>query len=104
MPVEECTLIKWAIQYYKWGLPLSVRHLRQFAVKILVQKSPQPAGSLPSLGEHWHQRLLSRNPEIKPVLVRGLDRARASAVTKIDVFQEYFELYKSLQEQYQIAP
>jgi helix-turn-helix, Psq domain len=27
-PVEERTLIKWVIQYYKWGLPLNIKQLR----------------------------------------------------------------------------
>jgi hypothetical protein len=49
--VEECTLVKWAVQYYKWKLLLSARHLRQFAVEIQLRKR-QPAGGLPPVGEH----------------------------------------------------
>jgi helix-turn-helix, Psq domain len=50
-PMEERTLIKWTIQYYKWGLPLSLKQLRQFALEILLRKTPQPTRSPPSIGE-----------------------------------------------------
>jgi pyruvate/2-oxoglutarate dehydrogenase complex dihydrolipoamide acyltransferase (E2) component len=102
-PVEERTLVKWAVQYYKWGLPLSARHLRQFAVEIQLRK-PQPAGGLPPIGEHWHQKLLNRHTELKHVVVRGLDRTRASTVLKREIFTDYFELYSSLQRQYGVLP
>jgi helix-turn-helix, Psq domain len=102
-PVEERTLVKWAIQYYKWGLPLSARHLRQFAVEIQLRK-PQPAGGFPPIGEHWHQKLLNRHTELRHVIVRGLDRTRASTVLKKEIFVDYFELYSSLLQQYRILP
>jgi helix-turn-helix, Psq domain len=40
-PVEEDTIVKWALQYYKWGLLLGIRHLRQFATEILLRKQRQ---------------------------------------------------------------
>jgi helix-turn-helix, Psq domain len=35
-PIEERTIVKWVIQYYKWGLPLGLKQIRQFAIKILL--------------------------------------------------------------------
>ena len=29
--VEEEVLVKWALQYHQWGLPLRIYHLDQFA-------------------------------------------------------------------------
>jgi DDE superfamily endonuclease/helix-turn-helix, Psq domain len=103
-PVEERTIIKWAIQYYKWGLPLGLKHLRQFATEILLRKQPQQRrqSSPPSLGLNWHKKLLFRNPEIKRVVARGLDRSRASTMLKKEIFEEYFELYNSLRQKYNI--
>jgi helix-turn-helix, Psq domain len=49
-PVEERTLVKWVIQYYKWGLPLNLTQIRQFVIEILLRKSPQQTGSTPSIG------------------------------------------------------
>jgi Tc5 transposase DNA-binding domain len=72
-PVEERTLVKWVIQYYKWGLPLNLKQLRQFTLEILIRKSSQLTDSIPFIGKNWHQRLLSRNPEIRRVLACGLD-------------------------------
>jgi hypothetical protein len=107
-PIEEQAIVKWAIQYFKWGLPLGIHHLRQFAVEILLRKGLQQAlflqGNTRSLGEHWHSALLARNPEIKRIIARGLDRTRAAAILNYDTFKEYFELYSSLQQQYNIKP
>ncbi len=101
-PVEERTLVKWVIQYYKWGLPLGLKQLRQFAAAILLRKSPQPQGNDPYLGKNWHQKLLNRNPQIKRVIARGLDRTRASATLKTETLTEYFELFNSLRQEYKI--
>jgi Tc5 transposase DNA-binding domain/helix-turn-helix, Psq domain len=75
-PVEERTLVRWVIQYYKWGLPLAFKQIRQFALEILARKNH---GIRPSLSDRWQRKLLQRHPEIKRVSVRGLDRVRASA-------------------------
>jgi transposase len=97
-PVEEDTIVKWAIQYYKRGLPLGIRHLRQFATELLLRKQRQSGtnGSVTRIGVQWHQRLLSRNPEIKRVVARSLDRARAAAMLKTEHFEQFFELFDSL--------
>jgi len=102
-PVEERTLVKWVIQYYKWGLPLNLKQLRQFAIEILLRKSPQQTGSMLFVGKRWHERLLIRNPEIRHVVARGLDRSRASAVLKPETFTEYFALYDSIRQEYGIT-
>jgi helix-turn-helix, Psq domain/Tc5 transposase DNA-binding domain len=102
-PVEERTLVKWVIQCYKWGLPLNLKQLRQFTLEILLRKSPQRNGNIPFIGKRWHQKLLNRNPEIRRVLARGLDRSRASAVLKIETFTEYFKLYDAIQREYGIT-
>jgi len=102
-PVEERTLVKWIIQYYKWGLPLAFKQIRRFACEILARKNPQPQSSQPSISDQWHRKLLQRHPEIKRVSARGLDRVRASAAN-VDTIQEYFELYRSLQQKYSISP
>jgi hypothetical protein len=81
-----------------------LKHLRQFAVEILRRRCPHPTGSEPYIGKNWHTRLLQQNPQIKRVIARGLDRTRASAVLKVDTFKEYFELYKSLTNEYKITP
>jgi hypothetical protein len=94
-PVEERTLVKWAIQYYKWGLPLGIKHLRQFTFEILLRKRPHSDG-LPVIENNWHRKLLKRHSDIKRVIVRGLNRTRASAVLRIETFTEYFKLYNSL--------
>ena len=70
--------------------------------EILVRKNPQPQGSQPSISDQWHRKLLQRHPEIKRVSARGLDRVRTSAVN-VDTIQEYFELYRSLQQKYNIS-
>jgi hypothetical protein len=64
----------------------------------------QPIGqkSIPHIGISWHHKFIERNPQIKPIIVRGLDRARAAKMLKKEVFNDYFTLYKSLQEQYGI--
>jgi DDE superfamily endonuclease/helix-turn-helix, Psq domain/Tc5 transposase DNA-binding domain len=104
-PVEERTLVKWVVQYYKWGLPLNLKYLRQYATEILLRKCLQPYSNfVPLIGENWHHKFLNRNPEIKQILARGLDRTRASAALKSETFTEYFELYRSLQQKYAIAP
>jgi helix-turn-helix, Psq domain len=36
-PVEERTIVRFVIQYYKWGLPLSLKQIRQFANEILLR-------------------------------------------------------------------
>lgn len=102
-PVEERTLVRWVIQNYTWGLPLALKQIRQFALEILIRKDPQPYGSLPPLSDRWHRKLLTRHPEIKRVSARGLDRVRASAA-HIETISEYFELYHSLQQKYNISP
>ncbi len=50
-PVEERTLVRWVIQYYKWGLPLALKQIRQFALEILIRKNPQPYGKSSSLSD-----------------------------------------------------
>jgi Tc5 transposase DNA-binding domain/helix-turn-helix, Psq domain len=102
-PVEERTLVKWIIQYYKWGLLLNLKQLRQFAIEILLRKSPQQTDSVPFVSKNWHQKLLNRNPEIRYVVARGLDRLRASAVLKTEIFTEYFTLYDSIRQEYGIT-
>ena len=101
-PLEEQIIVKWVIQYYQWGLPLGLKQIRQFATAILLRKCPQPQGSDPPLGQCWHRRLLNRNPQIKRVVARGLDRIRASATLKVETLNEYFELYNSLRQKYKI--
>jgi DDE superfamily endonuclease len=86
------------------GLPLALKHIRQFALEIRIRKCPQSEGSKPSLGDNWHRKLLKGHPEIKRVTVRGLDRTRASATLNIETLTEYFELYNSLQQKYDISP
>jgi DDE superfamily endonuclease/helix-turn-helix, Psq domain len=103
-PVEERTIVKWAIQYYKWGLPIGLKHLRQFAAEILLRKSSQQQGQTPSIGRNWHTKLLARNPQIKRVVARGLDRTRASTMLKTEIFTEYFELYNAIRQKYGISP
>jgi hypothetical protein len=60
---EEAVLIKFALLYFKWGLPLQIKHLRQFAVEILRHRD-----CYVDLGNHRHQALLQRNPQVKRVL------------------------------------
>jgi helix-turn-helix, Psq domain/Tc5 transposase DNA-binding domain len=103
-PVEERTLVKWTKQYYKWGLPLNLKQLRQFALEILRRKSRKPTDSAPFISDFWHRNLLKRNPEIRHVVACGLDRARASTVLKTETFTEYFKLYNSIQKEYRITP
>ena len=95
-PVEEEELARWAIQYHEWGLPLSIRWLRQFASEILRRKDPH----FSSLGVHWHQKFLARNETIKPHLSQPLNRARfranAAAALKPQLFEDYFALFSKL--------
>jgi Tc5 transposase DNA-binding domain/helix-turn-helix, Psq domain len=100
-PVEERTLVRWVIQYYKWGLPLAFKQIRQFALEIVAKKTPVHE-TRPSLSDRWHRKLLQRHPEIKRVSARGLDRVRASAA-HIETIQEYFELYRSVQQSHRIT-
>jgi hypothetical protein len=39
---EEEVLVKWVLQYYFWGLPLRIYHLKQFAFEIMLQYSVKP--------------------------------------------------------------
>jgi hypothetical protein len=80
-----------------------LKQLHQFALEILLRKTPQPTDSVPSISKNWHQKLLSRNPEIQHVIARGLDQARASTVLKTETFTEYFTLYDSIQQEYGIT-
>lgn len=102
-PVEERTLVKWVVQYYKWGLPLGFKQIQQFALEILAFKDLQTQNSEPILSDQWHRKLLQRHPELKCVSARGLDRNRASAA-RTETISEYFELYHSLQQKYGIVP
>jgi transposase len=105
-PIEEDTIVKWGLQYSKWGLPLGIRHLCQFATEILLRKQRQSGSnsSIPRIGVQRHQRLLSRNPEIKCVIADGLDRAHAAAMLITELFELFFELFDSLVQNYKIAP
>jgi Tc5 transposase DNA-binding domain len=102
-PVEERTIVKFVKQYYKWGPPLNLKQVRQFAAEILQRRS-EPQNSVPYIEENWHRKFLARNPEIKCVVARGLDRTRAELILKIATFTERFELFSPLQQQYNIAP
>lgn len=81
-PAEEAVLIKYALKYNAWGLPLRFKHLRQFTLEILYRKTTQP-----SLGRHWHDGLLRRNPQLKIVLSQPIDRNRAAAMKELIVKQ-----------------
>jgi hypothetical protein len=84
---EEEVLAKWALQYHAWGLPLQIRHLRQFALEILVQKKIHN----PIIGKHWHLQFLSRNPSLKVKLSSPIDRKRVAACTPENL-QSFFDL------------
>lgn len=58
---------------------------------------------MPTTPGRPNQNFIDRNSETKQIVARGLDRTRASAMLKIETFTEYFELYKSLQEKYEMT-
>jgi hypothetical protein len=96
-PAEEAILIKYALKYINWGLPLQFKHLRQFTLEIFRRKCSQPI-----LGRHWHQRLLQRNPQLKVTFSQPIDRHRASA-TKKSVAKQWFSLFHQIRIEYSIA-
>ena len=49
--VKERTLVKWIIQYYKWGLPFAFKQIRQFTYEILIRKNSQSQSSQPSISD-----------------------------------------------------
>jgi exopolyphosphatase/pppGpp-phosphohydrolase len=97
-PAEEQVLVKWAIQYHQWGLPLRVYHLDQFAFKILLRKA-QSGVSSPYIGTNWHLSFLQRHPEIKRKLSQPIDRNRVTACTPANLttfYQLYIQITKSI--------
>jgi hypothetical protein len=89
-PIEE-VLSKWALQYWAWGLPLTIANLKQFALEILQRKQV----SNPQIGKNWHLRFLTRNATIKTKLSSPLDRSRVSACIP-DNMKSFFNLFKKI--------
>ena len=95
-PAEEDTLVKYALKYNNWGLPLRYKHLRQFTKEILYRKLTKPY-----LGSHWQHALLRRNPQLKLVLSQPIDRHRIAA-TKESTAKQWFSLYDQLRTEHSI--
>jgi hypothetical protein len=103
-PVEEDILAKWALQYHAWGLPLGIRHLRQFAVEILVRKNTANGKNTanPIIGKHWHRQFLARNPSLKLKLSSPIDRCRVAACNP-DNIKSFFDLFTQITKENNIA-
>jgi len=71
---EEEALKDWCIQLAKWGWPPRICQLRTMAYGLLQAKNDRR-----ELGMHWHDRFLSRFPELRTKYISGLDKNRFSA-------------------------
>ena len=67
-------------------------------IELLVNK-----GDTEDLGIHWTEQYLDRHPQLKMKFMSGLDKERAKAQDP-DIFQHWFELYKTTTQNYNIKP
>ena len=67
-------------------------------IELLVNK-----GDTEDLGIHWTEQYLDRHPQLKTKFMSGLDKERAEAQDP-DIFQHWFELYKTTTQNYNIKP
>ena len=83
---QEDHLVTWATVQAKLGLPPTYLQIRQAAQRIL-----QAAGSKKTLGKNWITEFIRRNPSIKSVKGKHIEKARLEAVTP-DKVKEFFEV------------
>ena len=95
---EEEAIQDWLLELSSWGWPLRIERLRAMAIELLMDK-----GDTQDLGIHWTDQFLHRYPELKSKFVAGLDKERAEAQDP-EIFEHWFELYKTTCERYQIKP
>ena len=95
---EEEAIRDWLLDLSSWGWPIRVERLRAMAIELLVNK-----GDTEDLGIHWTEQYLDRHPQLKTKFMSGLDKERAEAQDP-DIFQHWFELYKTTTQKYNIKP
>jgi hypothetical protein len=98
-PTEEQLVVSKAIEHYESGLPLGIRHLRDFANEAINSRGTNDE----EVGKNWHIKLLARNPSIKRLLSRPPARVQKPRVVRKDTLDEFFQLYSDLRQSHAIA-
>jgi iron-sulfur cluster repair protein YtfE (RIC family) len=70
-PAEEIALINHIIEYYQSMLPLNVELLYYYANKLCRAK-----GDHTPVGKNWHHKFYERNPNVKTLRARPMEKAR----------------------------
>lgn len=82
---EETTIVKWCERMDDWGFPLRLGLVKEMAA-YLVRKREFAR----TLGKHWLERFLSRNPAIASKFSARLDRQRAVTDNPV-LLKDYFK-------------
>jgi DDE superfamily endonuclease/helix-turn-helix, Psq domain len=98
-PAEEQLIVSRAIEHYESGLPLGIRHLRDFANEAVNSRGTNDE----EVGKNWHTRLLARNPAIRRLLSRPPARVQKPRVMRKDTLDDFFQLYSDLRQSHAIA-
>jgi len=98
-PAEEQLVVSKAIEHYESGLPLGIRHLRDFANEAINSRGTDDE----EVGKNWHIKLLTRNPSIKRLLSRPPARTQKPRVVRKDNLDEFFQLYSDIRQSHAIA-
>ena len=84
--VQEDHIVMWATVQAKLGLPPSHLQIRQAAQRIL-----QASGSSETLGKNWITDFSRRNPAIKALKGKHIEKERIEAITPNNI-KEFFEV------------
>lgn len=82
---EEGTIVRWCERMDDWGFPLRLSLVKEMAA-YLVRK--REIGR--TLGKHWLERFLKRNPNIKSRFASRLDRQRA-LTNNAELIKDYYK-------------
>ena len=96
-PEEEDSVERCVFQMGAWGWPMTINAVETLAETLLKGK-----GDNDRLGHNWYKNFLARHPNLKTQRSRCFDQARKDA-SDCQILQEWFELYQTIQLQYDIA-
>ena len=100
---EEYALVAYIRRSDLSGHPLNIQTARETALAILTNRinsaPPTTPPSVPHIGYHWLERLLTRYPEVNSAFTRSIDTSRLKAVSLEQLAPWYAEM-ASLIDQY----
>lgn len=101
--LEEEELHAWINELARCHLNPRVNQLGYMAEVILrARGNPLPFGK-PAVGATWHKRFLARHEDLRTILSRGLDHARAVALNRGNL-DHWFGTFREICGQYGIQP